>query len=286
MPAPHAVILLCAYGNSHYLEAQVQSIAQQMTEEDLLVIVDDGSRQVPWAALVSHLPPRYACWSRIGNMGSSQSFLDLLLQDDGDGASHYFLADQDDIWLPGKIALQKRFTPLDAISVHATLDDWSARMVRQQQTATPVIARQSPAHYFFETPAPGMTFCIGAAMREQLRQAQASLRTAAVNLPHDRIIAGCAGWNDAVVAIGEPLVRYRQHATNQIGATAPGRLRRAMRRLGRWPTILRQARAACVLAKHWVMMHPRQDVPPLHRQRLRSSPFESSIMQTLAWLCR
>ena len=289
MSTPHAVILLCAHGNSPYLTAQVRSIVQQMAAEDLLVIVDDGSREVPWDALVPHLPSRYACWSRLQNIGSSQGFMELLFQDAEDSVSHFFLADQDDIWLPGKIALQKQLTPVAGISVHATLADWGLQATGQrEQTVTAVIARQSPVHYFFETPAPGMTFCIGAGMRDQLRLAQTILREAACELPHDRIIAGCTGWNDALLAISEPLVLYRQHTGNQIGAAPSGNLRHTMRRLARWPAILRESRAASALATHWMRIHPRHDttLQPLYRQRLRQSPLENAIMQTLVWLSK
>lgn len=287
MSTPHAVILLSAHGNSPYLIAQIRSIVQQMEAEDLLVIVDDGSRQVPWDALAQHLPPRYTCWSRLHNIGSSQGFMELLFQDGEDSASHYFLADQDDIWLPGKMTLQKQLTPPGGVSVHATLADWGRQATGQRkQTVAAVIARQSPVHYFFETPAPGMTFCIGAGMRDQLRLSQTILREAACELPHDRIIAGCAGWSDALISISEPLVLYRQHTGNQIGAAPPGKWHHAMRRLARWSAILRQCRAASALATHWMRIHPRLDasLQPLHRQRLRQSSLENAIMQMLVRL--
>ena len=284
MTTPHALVLLCAYGSSPYLLEQVRSIVQQMAVEDLLVIVDDGSRQVPWDTLIRHLPPRYACWSRLANIGSSQGFLDLLFQDDEDHASYYFLADQDDVWMPGKMNVQKQRTPPGGVSVHATLADWSLQTPGQsEQSATAVIAQQSPAHYFFETPAPGMTFCIESGMRDKLRRSQAALREAARDLPHDRIIAGCAGWCNALVAIGEPLVLYRQHTTNQIGAVPPGKFHQAICRLARLPAVLHQSLAASKLAKHWMGLHPRSntDALPLYRQRLRQSPLENTIMQLL-----
>lgn len=277
-----AVVLLSAYGDSPHLAAQVRSVVRQMEPEDLLVVVDDGSRQVPWGQIAPLLPPRYLCWSRMHNLGSSQSFLELLFLPLESRATHFFLADQDDVWLPGKLACQRQSTRPDSLSVHAVEVGWSSAIQPGAEVRS-AIPRRSPAHYFFETPAPGMTFCIGAELRGMLLREQAVLLAAARALPHDRILAGCAGWMDKVQRFEAPLVHYRQHAGNQIGFRPLGLRHRWMHRVRRLRQIWQQMEAACVLLSHWAAAHPSSDAMPRpwHRQRLRDSRVESRLFQCL-----
>lgn len=285
-----AAILLSAYGKSYYLPSQVKSIAEQMSSADILVIVDDGSALVEWDCIYSLLPPNYIIWSRIKNIGSSLSFIDLLVDSQWDDAKYYFLSDQDDVWLDGKIEKQTVLTPAEKISVHAVIEDWEVieKGALSKKCIFPV-QRQSSIHYFFETPAPGMTMCIGAQFREKLKQHQGSLRKAAASLPHDRIIAACSGWSDALVNIGEPLVSYRQHQSNLIGAAAKTDIvSTSARRLKRMTAIVQQVKASKELLRTWTYQSTGSERGELlsFAKRVRQKTNENLLMHLLIWMCR
>lgn len=282
-----AIILLSAYGKSPYLVMQVQSIARQMQESDLLVIVDDGSKTVDWEDIHNHLPKNYYLWTRMQNIGSSRSFIELLLDPLWDGGNWYFLADQDDIWGDEKIACQTTQTSLSKISFHSTLEDWTAlssTAEKRQNTKTKVVQRQSPEHYFFETPAPGMTMCIGRQFREELKCISNVLREAASILPHDRVIAAYGGWTNAVECLDGTWVTYRQHHDNQIGAAASHRAGDGvLRRLKRLPAIVREIHASNQLLASFKETSPadaRSSTIPLSH-RIRANPLENAIIHVL-----
>ncbi len=285
-----AAILLSAYGESSYLPDQVRSISAPMSSADILVIVDDGSVSVAWNCICSLLPPNYIIWSRIKNIGPSLSFIDLLTDSQWDGAEYYFLSDQDDVWFEGKIEKQIALTPAEKISVHAVIENWEIvdKGFVSNKCILPVRC-QSSIHYFFETPAPGMTMCLGARFREKLKRYQSSLRKAAASLPHDRIIAACSGWSDKIVIIDEPLVSYRQHQGNLIGAAAKTDIvSTSIRRLKRMIAIVQQVRASKKLIRTWTNQSngSERDKILSFTKRVRQKHHENLLMHLLIWICR
>lgn len=229
LPCFRAIVLLSAYGASPYLSAQVASITAQLTEQDLLILVDDGSRAVCWEVLKPVLPTNYLCWSRLQGQGFSASFLDLLLTSAPKG-QYYFLADQDDVWLPEKLNRQLAATPTDGMSVHGW-QVWDMTTPPDTENAQKPVYALSAAHYFFETPAPGMTMCFGQECRAQLQHWTAVLAPFTAGLPHDRILAAAVSTVGSVVVLATPGVWYRQHGGNQIGAPGKGALARFWQRL-------------------------------------------------------
>jgi len=94
-------ILLSAYNGGKYIEDQIKSIYQQTDQDFTLIIRDDGSVGEEVKKL-EDLQSKYGFELIRGkNLGFLKSFFELLRQ--AEGYQYYSFADQDDIWLPGKL---------------------------------------------------------------------------------------------------------------------------------------------------------------------------------------
>ncbi len=93
-------VCLAAYRGAPYIEAQVGSILEQLGPADELVVVDDAS-QDGTASLVEAIDdPRVVLLYNAVNRGYVRTFERALRSARGD---YLFLADQDDLWLPGRL---------------------------------------------------------------------------------------------------------------------------------------------------------------------------------------
>lgn len=215
-------ILLSAYGDCEFLHLQIRSIVEQMGSDDILVVVDDGSGLVQWNA-ISRWPKNYLIWTRLRRIGSSRSFIDVILNAEV-SASYFMLSDQDDIWLPGKIDAQINTTAMPCSGPHANCHAWkecSGSLEPAHQSLVTVVqplACLSPAHYCFETPAPGMTLAFNNSCREFFQLHRDILISLSPHLPHDRILFALISANINLLNLSTAYVLYRQHANNLIGA--------------------------------------------------------------------
>lgn len=101
-------ILLSTYNGSKYIEKQLESIANQTYENITLFIRDDGSSDGTVALierfiLKNHLEGKMVVLKdNDGNLGFGRSFYKLA--NSVTGFAYYFFCDQDDYWLPNKVA--------------------------------------------------------------------------------------------------------------------------------------------------------------------------------------
>jgi glycosyltransferase involved in cell wall biosynthesis len=92
---------MAAYDGAAFLKPQIESILVQLRAQDELIVVDDKSRDDSLAVLQTMRDPRLHVHRNERNLGVSPTFERALSQAGGDIV---FLSDQDDIWLPGKVA--------------------------------------------------------------------------------------------------------------------------------------------------------------------------------------
>lgn len=100
-PPPPVSVCMATWNGARYLREQVDSILAQLRETDELAIVDDASTDETVAILESYADPRLRLYRNPQNIGHVQSFSRVLL------LARYDLlvmADQDDVWLPGRLA--------------------------------------------------------------------------------------------------------------------------------------------------------------------------------------
>ena len=224
---------MSAYGPSPYFEEQVATIVAQMDDGDILVVVDDGSRQVKWESL-REKPRNFIFWTRLERLGASASFLQLVI-DAGVDAEYYYLSDQDDLWVPGKLSIQAQTDEIGSSKINATVHAWLIlRAVDAQsknRSAVYPLKKLSMAHYCFETPAPGMTMSFNHECRQMFVKKAELIKKFSDQLPHDRILMALVGMYGVIQIISKPLVLYRQHGGNVVGASQQGLLDTWMRRM-------------------------------------------------------
>lgn len=217
-------IALCTYNGERYLVEQLESIGAQTRPPDELVVFDDVStdRTVGIAkafAEKARFPVRITV--NPGNLGSTANFAAAIAACSGDVIA---LSDQDDAWEPSKLErIAGRFEAdpdLDLLFSDALIVDEAMNPTGARLWDTVGFDRGEQA-----------AFGAGAAADVLLKHNVVTGATMAIRsrilpavLPvppswvHDGWIALVAAAAGRIGCIPEPLVRYRRHAAQQVGA--------------------------------------------------------------------
>jgi glycosyltransferase involved in cell wall biosynthesis len=91
---------MATYNGEKYIDAQLRSILGQLHERDEVIIVDDGSRDSTKYRINACNDSRVRLIEHQQNLGVVATFEDAVRSATGEVI---FLADQDDIWAPGKV---------------------------------------------------------------------------------------------------------------------------------------------------------------------------------------
>ncbi|MBV8780348.1 MAG: glycosyltransferase family 2 protein [Phycisphaerae bacterium] len=222
MPTTRVSIALCTLNGERYLPEQLDSYEKQTHLPDELIICDDGSNDRTRdiiASFASRAPFEVRCAANERSLGVVANFEHAISSCTGD---LIFLSDQDDFWLPDKIArmleaFENRpsigLVVADATVADASLNPlgythWEGmrfnRRLQRQTCADPLGAM--------------MKMCIFSGATMAFR---AKLRPMLLPFPtgwlHDRWIATAIASVAGIELIQTPLTLYRQHATNAIG---------------------------------------------------------------------
>ncbi len=104
MPAeasPRVSVCLATWNGEAFLAEQLGSILEQLSATDEVVIVDDASSDGTVDLIRSLGDPRLRLHARADNRGYVRTFEEALSRARG---TYLLLADQDDVWLPGRVA--------------------------------------------------------------------------------------------------------------------------------------------------------------------------------------
>ena len=109
LPQPKILIALCSYNGGRWIDAQLDSIVAQTGVDWALWISDDGSTDDTRAVIAgfqARHPNRDIRLIDGPGQGGTQNFLSLICHPDLalEPQTHLALCDQDDIWLPHKLA--------------------------------------------------------------------------------------------------------------------------------------------------------------------------------------
>ena len=224
---PLVDILLATYNGAKYLPAQLDSILAQTHQNFRLLVSDDGSSDATVEIL-----ERYR--ARFGDrlvllphpsrgQGVVRNFENLMAASVRDGVAHWIaFADQDDVWLPEKIARTlhalvrlQGAEPAVPCLVHGELmvADADLRVVApsfsRYQRMDP---RQcSPLSLLSINQVTGCTMMVNRALL------QMALPLPGGTIMHDWWCALLSGSGRRAFLV-EPLILYRQHGANQLGA--------------------------------------------------------------------
>ncbi|CAG7844794.1 Putative glycosyltransferase EpsE [Pseudoclavibacter triregionum] len=217
---PKVAVLLATHDGERYLEEQLDTILSQEGVRLRLIVSDDASTDGTMALLearaaddprIELLPP--------GRYGSpSANFYRLLTEAPLEDDEHVAFADQDDRWLPGKLARHARLLAergADGVSsnVWAFDETGARRLIRKDHP-------QRLLDYCFETPGPGCSMLLTPRLARlvigQLENPDSPARDA---WSHDLLVyALCRAAGLRWIVDSTPSLEYRQHGANAIGA--------------------------------------------------------------------
>jgi glycosyltransferase involved in cell wall biosynthesis len=221
-------VAMCTYNGAEFLPAQLESILAQTRRPDKLVVCDDGSnddtrQQLKEFATQSPVPVSLRFNEK--NLGSVQNFAQAIALCNGDVI---VLSDQDDVWRHDKLQRIEAafnqsptaglvFSDAEIVAEDLTplgrrmwdevgFDDHKRKLVHTGRALEVLI------HGWTVT---GATM----AVRSQFIKLALPIPNE-IAMIHDGWIALTVAAVAGVVAIDEPLVKYRQHDKQQIGAPA------------------------------------------------------------------
>jgi glycosyltransferase involved in cell wall biosynthesis len=222
-------VAMCTYNGADFLSEQLESIIAQSRPPDEIVISDDGSIDETQALL-----KQFASGSSVPvslhfnekNLGSVKNFEQAISLCTGDVI---VLSDQDDVWRADKLELIEvafRKSPKaglvfsDAEIVAADLNPLERKMWDEVgfDAHKRKLVRSGRA---LEVLITGWTVT-GATMafRSEFRKLSLPIPEG-IAMIHDGWIALTVAAVAGVMMIEEPLIKYRQHGSQQIGAPAP-----------------------------------------------------------------
>lgn len=224
--SPAVDIVLATYNGAEFVAEQIESLFRQTYDNWRILARDDGSTDGTVAILerfARDFPDRFVLIADTdGNLGYASNFSRLL---EHTTAGYLALCDQDDIWLPGKLAvcmermwaLERDNGPATPLLVHSDLkvvdrnlkeispSFWDYRCLdpRTGNSLNRVLAQNVATGCATVFNRPLMDIC--APIPEQA-------------VAHDWWIALTAAAFGSTAYIAQPTVLYRQHAGNTIGA--------------------------------------------------------------------
>src|SRR2546430_15714218 len=217
-------VLLATYNGARYLRPKIESVLNQKEVSFRVLVRDDGSVDETPAIIEHYKRLRPECIVHLGgsdNLGVIGNFAHLL----GEATAPYVaLCDQDDIWEPHKLRilletmhdLEERHGIDTPLLVHCDLrvvdDALRERHSSYWRFAGVYPSRSSLPRLLLKNTIAG---CASLANKALVRLALPVPRAA---LMHDYWLALVACAAGHVGAVEEPLMLYRQHERNTIGA--------------------------------------------------------------------
>lgn len=217
---------MCTYNGARYVGEQLGSVLEQTRLPDELVICDDGSKDATVGHLhefAQHAPFAVRVIENEKTLGSTGNFEQAISLCSGD---IIVLADQDDVWLPQRLAsLEEEFRKdarVGAVFSDAEVVDQDLRPTsRRMWTEVGFCQREKDLIKHgraLDVILPGWTVT-GATMAFRSKFRDLILPIPA-DLPmiHDGWIALMCAAVSEITYVDQPLIFYRQHPGQQIGA--------------------------------------------------------------------
>lgn len=220
-------ILLATYNGEQFLKEQLDSIVNQSFQDFVCYIHDDGSTDKTISILQTYAnkyPDKFKILNYPGGQGAAGNFLSLMnYAVNNCKEKYYFFSDQDDVWLKNKVELElkklkqaeKNDKPTliycDQIIVDEKLKIISKSGMNYSKRSH---ENDNLKHLAFENNAPG---CVIGINRSLLVLANNIYNKSNIVM-HDwwiMLVAIC--WGE-INYLDKPLMLYRQHGDNTLGA--------------------------------------------------------------------
>ena len=218
-------VLLAVYNGEKYLKAQIDSLLNQTVKDIKIIIRDDGSTDNSPFIINEYCKKYSQIVSKLSGKATGSAkcnFAELLYNCDDD---YIMFCDQDDVWLPQKVEKtitamksaegENRETPVLVHSDLKVVDQdlnvisnsfFEFQRLNQDSITLPKLLVQN-----YVT---GCTVMINRALKQKCGKIPNEC------VMHDWWLALTAQLFGKIVCISEPLMLYRQHSGNQVGAKA------------------------------------------------------------------
>ena len=215
-------ILMATYNGEKYLREQIDSILEQTYSKIRLIISDDCSTDNTREIIKEYeeKDSRVKVYYQQNNLGYVKNFEFLLTKVQSEV---YMLSDQDDIWLPEKVENTYSFLKnnnADLVFTDLMVVDEQENIISNSFNNLMKLTRKinktinsKELVYLYNC----VTGCTIMAKKEKLNEIL-PIPTISKHLFHDHWIALVTSMNGKIAYLPEKLIKYRQHANNQIGA--------------------------------------------------------------------
>ncbi|WP_439107100.1 glycosyltransferase family 2 protein [Congregibacter sp.] len=225
-----AIICMATYNGARWLGEQIDSLLKQTDENWRLLVSDDGSTDGT-AEIVREYAERDSritlLKQRDSEPGVVANFEYLLSEAMSGDADFVMLCDQDDVWRPDKVALQRaQLENARACCSNPTLTNAAGEPLGIQLLSQ-LNADKEPgiSSLLAQNPVVGCTLAMTPAVLELALPFPENLQN------HDWWIALCALCEGPLFCDDQALVNYRQHDANVVGAYRPLRQLGSVRQL-------------------------------------------------------
>lgn len=217
-------ILLSTFNGAQYLSEQLDSLLKQSYQDWICYIHDDGSKDNTMEILNKYqslFPKKFNILSYDLTGGARNNFISLL---EYSKEPYTMFCDQDDIWLPQKIEksletikeLEKGTDEAVAIFTDLKVVDSNLNIISSSYFK---YEKRNPnsldvRSLLKQNVAAGCTMMINGTLRDYANKNQDLLRLAM----HDWGIMLIACISGKIGFINKPMILYRQHQSNQVGA--------------------------------------------------------------------
>ncbi|MCC8172039.1 MAG: glycosyltransferase family 2 protein [Parabacteroides sp.] len=223
-------VCMAVYNGTLYIKEQIDSILPQLAPSDELIVSDDGSTDATCEILAEYANPKIKILHNRKRHGVVGNFENALQQAQGD---FIFLADQDDVWLPGKVEKMLAYlVRYDCVVSDCYVTDRELRVVHDSFYSYKSVKTGRLYNLFVHN---YFTGCCMAFKREVLCKA---LPFPASVPMHDIWLGNVAHFFFKTIFIPDKLIYFRRHETNSsavTGAVSPYPLGRKL--LIRWVTL-------------------------------------------------
>jgi glycosyltransferase involved in cell wall biosynthesis len=211
---PFCSVVLATFQGERFIGGQLDSILVQLTPNDEVIVSDDASTDSTVDQIQKRNDLRIRVLRNRERVGYVRNFQRGIEQVRGE---YVFFADQDDVWLPGKVtaitsALQRRpLVASDAIVVDENLKEMYRSYFEWRRTKS-----FSYASMLMKPSIVGATM----ACRRDYLESQLPLPR---YIPHDHWLTLNAAWDNALEVIPTPLILYRRHPAAHSPSATLGR---------------------------------------------------------------
>lgn len=202
-------VAMATYNGERFVEAQLRSILRELDPDDEIMIVDDASTDRTRERIAAFADPRIRLHANDRNEGVFASFERALRMTSG---GIVFLADQDDVWLPGKrVGLSEALRSDDAVAValsDAQVIDADGAVVAPSFMALRGGFRSGLASTLIRNR------YLGCAMAFKRQLLNVALPIPPDVPMHDMWLGAVSRLVGQTVYVDRPLMQYRRHSAN------------------------------------------------------------------------